>query len=634
MKSLALLPLLLIAFVFVKAQDHYDASLIPAALKSRAKAIIRKQQTVVDMQAPNDVAYRVKKAITVLDRNGDDHAGLVLFYDKTIAIKAVKGEVYDEFGKQIAKFSLSDFRDESAVQGFSLFEDSRVKSYFPSVNNLPYTIVYSYEIRYKQNLIIPDWRPKPADDVAIETSNYTFIGKPNDELKIKTLNYEGKVKETVDDKQKTMYWEVNQVPAIKSEPYRPNRENYLTQVKIAPQRFSYYNYKGNYTDWKELGQWYHDALLKQRDELPATTVEFVKKLVENESSDKEKAKKIYQYVQQKTRYISVQIGIGGFQPVKAVDVDRLGYGDCKGLVNYMQALLKAVNIESYYSVVEAGSEKIDLDPTYASMNQGNHIILCLPLKNDTTWLECTSQTTPFGYLGDFTDDRYVLAVTPEGGKLMKTPASTISQNLQNRFAQLNLNDDGEINGTVSTSFEGIQYENNEHILGKPVKEQMRLLKKVYDVNLINFTAINYSQQKTQNPVLTEKLTVNIPNYASQSGNKLFLQPNIFNIQATVQEVKNRQMPMQIDRGFTDIDSAVFELPKNAKLLGALENKNITNEFGSYQIKMKIESNKLTYVRKFILNSGTFPASSYTKFAELMAEARSLDHLRLAFSLEK
>jgi transglutaminase-like putative cysteine protease len=46
---------------------------------------------------------------------------------------------------------------------------------------------------------------------------------------------------------------------------------------------------------------------------------------------RKKAKKIYQYLQNKTRYISVQIGIGGFQPVTAADVDRLGYGDCKGI---------------------------------------------------------------------------------------------------------------------------------------------------------------------------------------------------------------------------------------------------------------------------------------------------------------
>jgi hypothetical protein len=51
-----------------------------------------------------------------------------------------------------------------------------------------------------------------------------------------------------------------------------------------------------------------------------------------------KAKLIYDYVQQKSRYVSIQVGIGGWKPMDASDVDRLGYGDCKGLTNYTKAL--------------------------------------------------------------------------------------------------------------------------------------------------------------------------------------------------------------------------------------------------------------------------------------------------------
>ena len=58
----------------------------------------------------------------------------------------------------------------------------------------------------------------------------------------------------------------------------------------------------------------------------------------NETDPIEKAKIVYKYMQEKTRYISVQVGIGGFKPMLAKDVDRLGYGDCKALSNYTKAL--------------------------------------------------------------------------------------------------------------------------------------------------------------------------------------------------------------------------------------------------------------------------------------------------------
>ncbi|TKC10289.1 DUF3857 domain-containing protein [Pedobacter polaris] len=616
------------------AQDNYDAELIPSALRNRANATIRNEETVVDMRSPNNVMYTVKQAITVLNKNGDENARLVLFYDKNISIKSIKGEVYNEVGKLVNKFSQSDFKDESAVQGFSLFEDNRVKHFLPSVNTYPYTIVYNYEIRYKQNLIIPDWVPKPASDVSVEKSSYTFICKPSDQFRIKTQSLTTSVDEKVDDKQKVLVWKVNHLLGVKPEPYSPLKETYQTYVKIAPQQFSYFNYKGSYANWQELGKWYYDNLLKDRNNLPPATIEVIKDLIKNEKTDKDKARKIYQYLQDKTRYISIQVGIGGFQPFTAADVDRLGYGDCKALVNYMQSLLNVAGIESYYCVVKSGSEKKSLDPTYASMNQGNHIILCMPLKGDTTWLECTSQKIPFGFLSDFTDDRYVLACTSEGGKLLKTPTYSMQNNLQVRNANLVIDNNGSVNGTVKTIFSGTQYDNHEEIVGKPLTEQQKLLKEDYNIDNINFDKIAYLQHKDANPKITENLSLNIRNYCAINNNRMFIVVNAFNVIATIPEVRNRTMPVYLNRGYTDIDTIVYTIPET--VIGIIEpiHKNIKSEFGSYASSAVLDGNKLTYYRKIELNEGTFPAESYEKFSRFITDINVADNLKLIFSLKK
>ncbi|RZL97297.1 MAG: DUF3857 domain-containing protein, partial [Pedobacter sp.] len=322
---------------------------------------------------------------------GDERAGLYLYYNKSTSIKNVKGLILNSFGQAVGKFSQSNFIDESAVSDFSLFEDARIKHYTPNVMAYPYTIIYEYEIRYKQNLIIPDWYANPYPDVAVEKSNYTFISKPEDQVRIKEYNFKGTPAIAKSDKYTTRTWEVKNLNAFKSEPFSPDPNKYLTYIKIAAEQFNYYGYKGNYKDWEQLGKWVFDALIKDRQALTPQTINEVKALVSGIGNDKEKAKKIYEYVQKKTRYISIQVGIGGFQPFPATEVHALSYGDCKALVNYTQSLLKAVDIPSYYCVVYAGELKKNMDTEFASMDQGNHIILCIPFKNDTTWLECTSQ---------------------------------------------------------------------------------------------------------------------------------------------------------------------------------------------------------------------------------------------------
>ena len=63
------------------------------------------------------------------------------------------------------------------------------------------------------------------------------------------------------------------------------------------------------------------------------TITKVKELVKDLKTVEEKAKKVYEFVQNKTRYIGVQIDIGGWSPITADRVDISGYGDCKGLTN-------------------------------------------------------------------------------------------------------------------------------------------------------------------------------------------------------------------------------------------------------------------------------------------------------------
>ena len=628
----------LISFILISklglAQVNYDADLISSQLRTRANACIRNEEITVDMRAPDNVIFLQKKIITVFNQNGDNDARMVIAYDKNTSIKNIKGEIYNSAGILITKFNQNDFADVSAVDGFSLFTDSRLKYYTPSVNQYPYTISYETEIRNKQNLIIRDWMPTLQNKVSVEKSSYTFIGKPTDQVRIKTQHYDGKPLEIIDEKQKKLSWSISNHMATKSEPYSPDLESYITKIQIAPQQFYYYGHKGSYDNWQDLGKWVYDDLLKDRTTLPPATIQMVKDLVKGEANEKEKARKIYQFLQEKTRYISVQIGIGGFQPIAASEVDRLGYGDCKALVNYMQSLLKAADIESYYCVVEAGSLKRNVDPTYASMAQGNHAILCMPLKGDTTWLECTNQKIPFGFLSDFTDDRIVFACTPTGGKLMHTPKLMTKDNLQVRKATLIISPDGNVTGKMNTVFSGAQYDNRESLINEPITEQRKLLKDAYNVDNINFESVDFSEKKATNPQITENINLSIKNYAPINGSKMFLQLNAFNVQPTVQELASRTLPVYINRGFTDEDSITYDLPENLKTeLVLIEDKHFTNSFGEYERKVSKKENRLIYYRKLTLYDGTFPAEKYVEFSKFINDVNAADHLKLVLNLK-
>jgi len=615
-------------YTVLAQQKPYDASLISKDLLPYASAVVRNQQIDIEVKDINTTIYHFKKAITILNKNGDNMARLVVFHDKITSIKYIKGTIFNEFGIQTAKFSESDFEDANTTDGFSLFEDVKVKHYTPSVTVYPYTIEYEYEQKIKQSLEFPQWQPNDGIGIAVEKSVLTFTCNPDFNIRYKETNMPTSV-DIQHNKDATVYtWQVANLKAIKYEPYRPNNQDYLISIKIAPEQFSYYGINGSFNNWQQLGKWEYDNLVSTRQELPIGTKDHMVEITKDITDPKLKAKKIYEYVQTKTHYVSVQVGIGGVQPFLASEVDAQNYGDCKALVNYTQALLKAVNIESYYCVVEAnhdGEAKVGFLPDFASMDQGNHIILCLPFKNDTTWCDCTNQTIPFGYLGSFTDDRYVLACTPNGGELLHTPKYTAHDNLELRKINLTINATGDINGNMLTDFKGITYPYREGIIMESGEERLKSIAALYAINNINISRLDYTQNKGMNPVTTENMDFKAPEYGSVTGNKiLFLLNPVNRITTTPKELRNRTSNVYISEGYTDEDEVTYTLPAGYHPDANLLNINIKKDFGTFKVSTVVIGDQLIYKRRLQVKDGTYPKDMYQEVVDFYQSVEDAD----------
>ncbi|MET3980537.1 hypothetical protein ABIB62_003137 [Mucilaginibacter sp. UYP25] len=611
------------------AQSSYEVSKIPKELLPYASAIIRDENIYTQVDGGNTL-YHIKKAITVLNKNGNDLAHIVVWYDKSNVIKGIKGTVYDEFGKLSSKFSEKNFEDQDASNDFSLFEDSRVKHYIPSIGSYPYTIEYEYDLKSKQTLNIRDWKPNPYPGLAVEKSSYTFACKPDFTIRYKEINMPAKmVAGYTKDGIKTYTWQLNNLKAVRNEPYSPIKDTYLSTVKIAPKSFVYAGISGSFINWEQLGRWNYEKLLANRQALPPATIAQVKELTKGITDVKQKAKKIYEYMQGKTRYISVQVGIGGYQPFLAGDVDRLSYGDCKALVNYTQALLKAADIPSWYCVVEGDNSKISMLDDFASMGQGNHVILCIPLKNDTTFLECTNQKIPFGFLGDFTDDRTVLACTPEGGKLIHTPKYTAAENLQTRKANLVITADGELSGNMVTIYKGTQYDNPESLVDETAKEQVKALQKMYPhISNLNVEKLDIKQDKKEMPVAMETIQLSARDFASADNGKLYFSLNPVNRSGSIRDVRNRTNPVYINRGYVDEDEIVYTLPAGYKPDMEPLNVSMSKAFGKFKMSTVFADGKLTFKRRVELIDGTYTKETYPDLVTFYQEIADTDNYNM------
>jgi len=257
------------------------------------------------------------------------------------------------------------------------------------------------------------------------------------------------------------------------------------------------------------------------------------------------------------------------------------------------------------------------------------VILCLPFKNDTTWVDCTSKENPFGYLGDFTDDRLVVACTADGGILLRTPRYTTFDNKQTRKASFTLAVDGMLTGEMVTKFEGTQYDNRDYLVNETFIEQVKKLKELYPVENLEITSLQLKQDKSLHPVTTETIKLNARDYVAQNGGRSFFTPNTASRYISpLKNVTNRNNPVYINRGYVDEDEITYTLPDGYRIATKLLELTIDKPFGKYTTSMHIAGNKLVYKRMLQINDGTYPKDVYADLVDFYQTVYEADNYTL------
>jgi transglutaminase-like putative cysteine protease len=599
-------------FCFSQSQDVYNALLVPQDLKTKANAVVRFEKKTIEIVSIDEIKVTNKRITTVFNKYGNRHINAGEGYDDDRKIENIQALIYDAFGEEIKKIKERDFVDASAVSDFSIYEDNRVKylNYIPL--KYPYTVEYKSEVIFKSTAFFPNWLPIDNYYVSVQHSEYEILNTVGVQLKVKKENFGNYNIQEVSE----YHFIVDNIESVNYEAYTPELKSILPRFKVALRNFEMLGVEGVNNNWSDFGKWMYDKLLTGTDEIPQATKDYVKQLTIGVDDKIERAKLIYKYMQDKTRYISIQVGIGGWKPMLADDVDKLGYADCKGLTNYTKALLEAVDVPSYYTVVYGGKGIRNMDTDFSSL-EGNHVILCVPNDDENIFLECTSQTNPFGFSAGFTDDRKVLLVKPEGGEIAHTKIYEADDSIQKTSANIIMDASGSFTADVSITTSGYQYNIHEGLENQTERDQLLHYKEYWD-NINNIAIDNISIANDKDTIIyTEKVQLSSTNYASKSGSRLIFEPNMFNKVTNIPpRYEDRKLEFKIDRSFKDEDEFIIHIPEGLRVEAMTESKKAETKFGSYKFNIEnLEGNKLKYTRTYILNKGNYEKEDYKAFRD-------------------
>lgn len=615
--------ILLSLCIIISAKElMYPVSEIPAALLQNAHTVMRVYKQEVEIKSEKSAVVSVTEVRTILNKNGEDNAYFSESATPIYKLSNIKGKVYNELGKQIKSLGGDDVVDHSAISGFSLYEDSRVKYIDPKTLTYPFTVEYTYDIDLKQTLFLPVWS-HGSENTSYENSVFIVKTPMSYSFRYKEYNLPKGVVKSTQDNMDVYTWTISNLPARISEPMTTKSLPTYPLVRLAPNKFEIGETKGSSETWKDLGLWVA-SLIDKRDLLSDATKDKIKELTTSCKTDFEKIKTIYEYTQRKTRYVSIQVGIGGWQPFDAETVDKTSYGDCKALSNYMKALLSTVGLKSYYTCVDAGASISNIDREFPAYHF-NHVMLCVPLEKDTIWLECTSQRKPCGFNGDFTDDRDVLIVDGENSKLVHTRIYPASENCINRSTKVNLADIESGDATATSKYIGLCYDDMMPTYYADDADKLKKITQSIELPSFSLTKFSLVENRSKTPSLDEHLNLTFTNYIKKMGDIALLPLNFMNRLSSIPDkVRNRKTDMCIRRSYMENDTVTYQLPKGYQVTDLPQKTELVSKFGKYISQSTQKGSEITYTRRFELTKGTFPAQDYTDFRDFLEQIATAD----------
>lgn len=605
--------------------QKYAVGLIPDSLLKNANAVIRNHHIEFEVQSPGRAIYREYRAVTIFNKKSYLNT-MAVYYTPANKLSRIKGSIYGANGNLVRNLKKSEIKDQSDVAGYSVYEDDRYRYLEVGYADYPFTVEFEYEMVYKDLTSYPGWS-LPEYNASVQQFNMEVEVPTEIELFHQELNALAFLGVQQTGSNKIYKWGISNFPAIIKEPYAPVTGELFPRIILSPSKFETEKYTGSMASWKDFGAFMY-LLQKDRDKLTPTMKAKVKELTAGAATEKEKINILYKYMQENMRYVSVQLGIGGWQPFSAEYVEKNKYGDCKALSNFMKSMLKESGIQSYTVVVNWGDQPFDVTEGMAVPSAFNHMMLYVPSQD--YWLECTSNTDPPNYIDLEKSDRNVLLVTEEGGKLMRTPKLTPEDNQEINQVSVEL----AKNGAATIQFESLRKGSLQewHRAAKAYFSEEELKKKLQQrASLPSFTMENLKVKPDPDlPETTVSYTAQVPRYAAASGKRMFVPINAINAFSGVPpKDENRIHPVVVKNGYTESDLITIALPEHFHVESMpKELTELSSDYGEYFMKIKKEEGKVVIERRLKILPVRLPAGEYGQWRDFCKQLAKADAAKL------
>jgi hypothetical protein len=640
------------AFTFLAVTNTWAAKKEVAARQTPVKTVPAPKATFAPVRhgnadvaailksAPTSAQYPNDSAATVLDASDititpsgtvieKDHEMLRIFNDRSrdesnIAIpysssqnvlSNLSARTILPSGKVIP-LNPADVHVTSPFAGYAMYDDSKVASFsMPGVEDGS-IIDYSYTITSKPVL------PKDFSETwlfadgtkPVKISRLTVTAPSSLKIESQILNASTLKPKVSDHGATTTYtWAMTNLGDIDREPMMPPNRYVLPMLQVS-----------SLGSWQDISHWYYN-LAKNREVITPELHQLVLQQTAGKTTDDEKAKALFYWVEQNVRYVAVELGQSAWQPHSADEVYNNRYGDCKDMATLLVTLVHDAGIKDAYPVLLQAGSDIPIEPTLPSTEAFDHCIARATIDGKVYWFDCTAQLCGFGDIPGPDRGANVLVVKDDGvGEFDTIPNFKALENSLEVNQNVKLSDDGSAvcGSTMVAHGDGDMSLRASFRQIKPnlIQDSVRSLAQHQSANstLLGFKLSNIDDRDSP---FSLTYSYDAPDFAQKTANLLLFTPAPFGGMIASLSQPTRTYPIYTDGTSTVQTTVSVQIPDGYSVEDVPDNMSVSLPFADYTRTVTQDANTIKVVFGISTKPSLTPPDQYSALQQALTKLR-------------
>lgn len=568
------------------------------------------------------------KQLLALNDNANYYSNSRELFGGTYKLKEIKAYTMVPEKNDYRKIPVSSFNKTSETSDYSFYDD--VVAY-----NFTYPSVVKGAKMYSQVQMVSEDPAFPfkfyfGDFFPSEEFSFTVTCPENIEIRYKLYGYDtSSVSFNLTHKsgKKIYSWRAVNTRTYTRDGYAPAIEYFIPHVII---QISKYTWKGNsfnvISSLDDLYKWHYKKICNLNQTESPEIKALTDSLTRNQSSDKEKVRSIFKWVQNNIKYIAFEDGENGYVPREASLVMKRKYGDCKDKTSLLVAMMKSQGLHASYAWV--GSR--DLPYKFSEFSTGfntNHVVaVWWDENNQPVILDGTTQNHSMEDIPAFIQGKECFIDNgPDKYTLYKIPVASPEKNLIYDSLIVELKGDtligygislykGEKRAYMMDYFEG----KNSTDLPKIVMNQLPKASNKFIVDSVKSEPIS-----NNGTPFTFTYYFHLPNYLISNHTVKYLNLNLDRFPSMIDLKDDRWMPVELKQTMSHVFVCSLVIPEGYEIRELPQNSAYSNPHFNFSQNYSRINQTILLKTVVNLNFQILEGKDIAKFSDMLRQINTL-----------